>query len=231
MYHQVGEPSPMVRHPSNFVRPADLEAQVVALDRAGYEPITLPQWIAARDGRAQLPPRPIVLTFDDGYQTFADLAWPILARHGWTATVFVVSGRVGGTNDWDADEVRMPLLDAATLRELITAGATVGAHSETHRPLARIARADAVVELQQSRRTLETLLGQPVTTMAWPYNNQRRAVRGLAREAGYVAAVRGRGRVNTRFTDPLALYRIKADLTTSPSALCDALTRRHLLPW
>jgi peptidoglycan/xylan/chitin deacetylase (PgdA/CDA1 family) len=231
MYHQIGEPPASVRHPSNFVRPEAFSAQLEMLDRDGYEPITLEQWVAARRGGATLPGKPIVLTFDDAYQSVADIAWPILAQHGWTATIFAVAGLLGRTNTWDVDEVTMPLCSADTLRDLMLAGNSVGAHSHTHRPLAKIARNDAIAELRNARQTLERALGRPVTTMAWPFNNQRRAVRLLAREAGYVAAVRGRGRVNSRFTDPLALYRVKADLTTSLATLRDAITRHHLLPW
>jgi peptidoglycan/xylan/chitin deacetylase (PgdA/CDA1 family) len=231
MYHQVGEPPAAVRHPSNFVRADAFASQLSMLEREGYEPITLDQWVAARSAQARLPRKPIVVTFDDAYQSVADTAWPIIARQGWTATIFAVAGQLGGTNAWDLDEVRMPLCSTATLRDLISAGATVGAHSQTHRPLARIPRAEALAELRESRQTLEHALGCTITTMAWPYNNQRRAVRSLARDVGYVAAVRGRGRVNTRFTDPLALYRVKADLTTSPAQLRDALRHYHFLPW
>ena len=230
MYHKVDEVPAGVRHPGNYVRPARFAEQLAALSAWGYAPVTLDDWVAYRrrgtraDG-SPFPPRPLALTFDDGYASFADVALPLLQRAGWSATVFVVSGQVGGTNAWDRDERQEPLLDAAALRALPPLGIGVGSHTRTHRPLARIPAGEAAAELAASRDELEQLLGAPVTTLAYPFNNQSPRVRRLARRAGYAAAVMGRGRVNGRLRTRLGLYRLKVDLDTTLDGLEAQLER------
>jgi peptidoglycan/xylan/chitin deacetylase (PgdA/CDA1 family) len=92
---------------------------------------------------------------------------------------------------------------------------TFGSHTRTHRPLTRLSVADAEEELRTSRRELEKLLGEPVSTIAYPFNNQNRAIRQAARRVGYTAGVGGTGRMNRRGTDPLGLRRIRVDYRTS----------------
>ena len=104
-----------------------------------------------------------------------------------------------------------------------------GSHGRTHRPLARIALADAEQELVRSREELEALLGEPVRAFSYPYSNQSAAVRHAARAAGYTAAVRGRGRMNSRRIDPLGLRRIKVDFRTALPALRWILFRERWL--
>src|SRR5919197_1333356 len=229
MYHRIEPLPPGAVHTTNFVRPHDFAAQMAALRQWGYRSITLVDWLGYRTGRCRLPRRPIILTFDDGYRSVRDVAWPILRQHALGATTFLVSGCVGATNRWDADEAQVPLLDAGEVRALHAEGMAFGSHGRTHRALARLPLREAVDELAQSRAELEELLGEPVRFLSYPYSNQNRAVRLAAREAGYEAAVRGRGRMNSRRTDPLQLRRIKVDYRTTLRALRWKLFRERWL--
>ena len=106
-------------------------------------------------------------------------------------------------------------LDAARILALQNEGAEFGSHSVTHPPLTKVDAARAFDELSRSRRMLSELLDRDVTTFAYPFSNQNATVRRLAREAGYRCAVRGKGRMNWRWTDPFGLRRIKVDYTTT----------------
>jgi len=120
MYHKIDRlpRPPGACHPRNYVLPEQFEAQLVALRRWGYQTISFGDWLAYRRGAGALPRRPIILTFDDGYRSTYEIAWPLLQRHGSTATVFLVSDLIGKTNAWDADEIQEPLLGPAEIAEM-----------------------------------------------------------------------------------------------------------------
>ena len=212
MYHKIDVPAPDARYPGNYVAPAEFERQMDALLGWGYRTIRFDEWLAYREGaRASLPAKPLIVTFDDGYTCFARNAWPVLRARDMSASVFLVAGQVGGTNAWDADERQEPLLDAPTIRALQSEGVDFGSHTVSHVPLARISAERALRELTESRSALAALLGRAPDVIAYPYSNQSRAVRGLAERAGYRAAVRGRGRMNARWTGAFGLRRIKVE--------------------
>ncbi len=215
MFHKVDETPAGARHPGNYVSPALFDELLGALRTWGYASITLEQWLAWRNGKGTLPERPVVITFDDGYRSNRDIAWPILKRHGFSATIFLVSDYLGRTNAWDADELQEPLLTAADVRELRAEGMAFGSHTRTHVALPHLDRDAAFAELRLSREALEALLHEPVRVLCYPYGKQNAQVRKVALEAGYDAAVRGLGRLNAKGQDPLELRRIKLDNRSS----------------
>jgi peptidoglycan/xylan/chitin deacetylase (PgdA/CDA1 family) len=229
MYHKVDEIPSRTRHVSNYVLPDQFDAQLAAISRWGYVPIALEDWLDFRAGRSKPPHRPIALTFDDGYQSNYDVAWPLLRRYGMTATVFLVGDLVGGTNSWDVDERQEPLLGPAEINAMQAGGIQFGSHAFTHGSLIDMQPTEVFLELTRSRATLMALLGRPVVTLAYPYNKQNSTVRALARQAGYQAAVLGRGRSNARWTNPLALMRIAVDSSTTVEALGQRLIKSRWL--
>jgi peptidoglycan/xylan/chitin deacetylase (PgdA/CDA1 family) len=229
MYHKVDQILPGTRYPGNHVLPEAFEEQLAELKRWNYQSITLEQWIAYKEKRAALPRRPIIITFDDGYQSTHHTAWPILQRYGFTATVFLVAAQIGKTNAWDVEERQEPLLTESEIREMQKGGITFGSHTRSHAALTKIPLDEAARELTDSRKLLESLLDRPVTTLCYPYAKQNREIRDLAREAGYSAAVIGRGGKNRVWTDPYALRRIKVDTSTTLSVLRRKLRWRFIL--
>jgi peptidoglycan/xylan/chitin deacetylase (PgdA/CDA1 family) len=172
------------------VSPAAFRAHMQALRDRGMAVLSLGRLLDAWEGRASLPPRAVVLTFDDAFRNFADAARPVLEPLGFTATLFAVAGRLGGTNEWPgqlARVPRLPLLTAAGLRELNAAGFEVGCHGLTHAALDGLSRAEADREVVGSQRALEDALGRPVDLLAYPYGRSGTAVRALA-AAHYRAA-------------------------------------------
>jgi peptidoglycan/xylan/chitin deacetylase (PgdA/CDA1 family) len=229
MYHRIEEIPHDAAYPMNFVRPAQFQDQLAALTDWGYRSVTIGDWLAYRDRQEVLPRRPVIVTFDDGYRSVLDHAWPLLRANGFQATTFLVTGQIGGTNAWDPDERQAPLLSADDVLALRRDGMTFGSHTRTHRPLTRLSPEAVEEELRGSRRDLEELLGEPVFVLAYPFNNQNRAVRQAARRAGYTSAVRGTGRMNRRMTDPLALRRIKVHYRMSVRDLRWRLARERWL--
>lgn len=212
MYHKIDEVPPDARYPGNYVSPDLFAQQLDALLEWGYRTIDFDEWIRYRsDSSRRFRVRPLIITFDDGYTCFDRNAWPALQKRGMTATVFLVAGQIGGTNAWDSEERQERLLDARRIRELQQEGVRFGSHSLTHVPLARVSEREAMHELAESRSRLGDLLDTPPDVFAYPFSNQNAEVRRLAHEAGYRAAVRGGGKMNSRRTDPYGLRRIKPE--------------------
>jgi peptidoglycan/xylan/chitin deacetylase (PgdA/CDA1 family) len=229
MYHVVDRMPRGARSPRNYVTPERFEAQLAMLARLGHRTISFADWLAYRRGAGELPQRPIILTFDDGYRSTAQIAWPILQQFGFGATVFLVSDLIGKTNAWDEPPPGEPLLDSGEIVAMQADGVHFESHSRTHAPLTMIAPERVREELTASRAALHHLLGRAVTVLCYPYGKENPVVRALTREAGYEAAVIARYRMNTTRTDPYRLTRIRVDQTMSPARLRWTLFRLRWL--
>lgn len=218
-YHTIAEPWEGARYPRNFVRPAQFAAQVRALRLGGYTTITFAQLLDYRAGRGQLPRRPILLTFDDGYATVFETAFPVLERAGFVATIFVVTGQINGTNEWDPDERRQRLLSADQIRALHSAGFEIQSHTVNHARLPDVSPDVAFSELLDSRTDLERMLGAPVRVICYPFAAHNPSVETLAASAGYELGVTIRRRLNRDDTNPFALRRIPVNYRTSLARL------------
>jgi GT2 family glycosyltransferase/peptidoglycan/xylan/chitin deacetylase (PgdA/CDA1 family) len=133
-------------------------------------------------GGAGVPRRALLLTFDDCFQDLADAALPVLREVGAPALAFVVTGRVGGTNDWDAaiGATQVPLLGVAGLRTVAAEGVELGSHTRTHRMLNRIEPEELADELSGSVADAEALgLPRPVL-LAYPHGEHDADVRRAA---------------------------------------------------
>ena len=189
MYHEV---APVAR--ADFARftvaPADFAWQMAWLARGGFTAVGLDELLAARAGRAALPRRPVVLTFDDGFADSGRHAPPILERHGFTATFYLVAGLVGQGSRWLRQEVgfELPLMDWDTVHRLRARGHRFGSHTVSHPRLARTEPTACREELARSRALLEAGLGEPVVHLAYPFGSHDETVVRLAGEVGYVTA-------------------------------------------
>jgi peptidoglycan/xylan/chitin deacetylase (PgdA/CDA1 family) len=138
--------------------------------------------------------RQVSITFDDGFASVYDHAFPALLRHGLTATVFVVAGTLtaGGRRiDWlDRPPTTgpPPTLTREQLLEMRKAGIRIGSHGFAHADLTALGDDEAEGDLIESRRLLEDLLGEPVPFVAYPRGRHDRRVREAARRAGYTHA-------------------------------------------
>jgi peptidoglycan/xylan/chitin deacetylase (PgdA/CDA1 family) len=179
LFHHVGSPLPGT-HPSLTVEPKCFERFIRLLQRLGYTGISAAAWHAGRDGRASLPGRFILLTFDDGYADLGDFALPILHRLGWGSTVFVATSTVGGRSAWDEPEaVAHRIMSADDIRAWAARGVEFGAHGATHCDLTRVDSKRLWQEVVGGRDALAELLGGAVTAFAYPYGSYDDDVREL----------------------------------------------------
>jgi len=167
---------------------ADFEAQMRYLRTRGYQAIPLDEVpLAASDNSPWK--KPVAITFDDGYRDTYTHAFPILQKHGFTATVMLVSECIGGRNTWNGDaSASAPLLSVEEIREMEQCGIRFGAHTATHPSLPDISFAQVRSELADSKAQLEQLLGQEIRTLAYPYGRCTPDVCRVAEEVGFEAA-------------------------------------------
>ena len=118
------------------------------------------------------PDRAVVVTFDDGYQNLHHHAMPALATYGFTATVFLVTGHIGGCNDWASAPPGLGeqrILKWPQAAELVQAGWEIGAHTRTHPDLRGLSAEEVESEMRSSRMEIEDQLDQRVESFAYPY--------------------------------------------------------------
>nr|WP_243761369.1 polysaccharide deacetylase family protein [Streptomyces sp. YIM 98790] len=181
MYHSVSDPS---HDPYRItVSPRRLDRQLGWLRARGLRGVSVAELLRARAaGRAA---GLVGLTFDDGYTDFLEAAVPLLHRHGCTATVFVLPGRLGGDNAWDPQGPRKPLLTAEGIRAAAEAGMEIGSHGMRHLDLTKASPAELQEETVRSRELLHRLTGRAPDGFCYPYGAVSTAVLAAVRRAGY----------------------------------------------
>ncbi len=194
------------------------------LAEQGFRSVGFEEAGRALRARRPIQGRAVVLTFDDGCRDFLTDAWPLLRARGFGATLFVVTDRVGGTNEWDAayGEV-VDLLGWEDLRRLVREGVEIGSHTATHPHLTGLSPENAVRELARSRTAILGELGVDPVPVAYPYGDVDGAVRRLAGGVGYGCGVTTEGRRVRLADDPLALPRIEVNASMSTAGLAGAL--------
>jgi peptidoglycan/xylan/chitin deacetylase (PgdA/CDA1 family) len=199
VYHSV-----MPHHPGQTAEQRVLDvddsvfvAQMRYLVDGGYHVVSFAALVDALEGRATLPKRAVVITFDDGWENQYRHAFPILRRFGVTATFFVFTtpiGKDGLLMTWDQ------------LRELQDAGMTVGSHTRTHPVLPDYHRA-LHNEVEMSRADIAEHLGRAPDFFAYPFGEWDAQSAASARTAGYRAARTYRGGAWNASSD---LYHLRA---------------------
>lgn len=230
MYHQI-TPQPHPAFRKYGVTPTAFAAQMKWLARFGYRPIDLDHFVAYRQGRAEVPRKPILITFDDGYQDWVDYAAPILQAQRFTAIFFLVAGLMGATTRWLLAErnIEFPLLDWDAAREMERQGFQIGSHTMSHPHLADVSPDVCREELREARQMLENQLGHTIEHIAYPYGSYNAAVRTIAQEIGYVTACSVRMGLSAPDDDLLALHRVPiAGQDTLVDFICRLRTARSI---
>ncbi len=220
--------------PAMAVSQPRFDQQLAALTEAGYACVSLDRLVAYVRDEQPVPARSFVLTFDDGFLSTYRLAWPVLRRYGMTATVFLVSDRVGAQSEWMRVEPSGPqlLMGPAQIREMQCGGIDFASHGRTHAHLTQLNDAALVDELAGSRRRLAALIGREVRTLGYPHGEWDARVRSAAERAGYTAAVSVVAGWNRPGTDLLALRRLVVTGRDTPHALLlKMILGEHRLCW
>lgn len=175
MYHHIDN-----KKGSLYVNPEVFRNQMNYIMQKGYTTVTLADVMESLSAGKILPPKPVVITFDDGYKDVYQNAYPVLRLNNQKATIFLITQLLGGSDYMNWEEVREmagnPLI-------------TVGDHTLSHRGLPSITPAEVKNEIVSAKSILETNLGVTVNVFAYPfgtYNNEAEQILG---ESGFVAAV------------------------------------------
>jgi peptidoglycan/xylan/chitin deacetylase (PgdA/CDA1 family) len=209
MYHRIASRTApgLERH---CVSPELFEAQLRLLRREGYQSIGPEDLIAFLRFERGLPPRPVMLTFDDAYLDFARDAWPRLRRHGFSATVFAISGCVGGRAAWDDRYGEAaPLMDWGQLRDLSADGVAIESHGDTHRPMTRLPAEALYREAIRSRVLLGERLGRTPSAFCYPFGASDPASESVLQECGYQLAFTTEAASCRLSTAPMRVPRIE----------------------
>ena len=184
--------------PDLTVEPQEFAAQMAALARAGYHTVSQRQLFEALYRGAALPPKPVLISVDDGYEDDVTQILPVLQREHMVATFYVVTGRFHEPG----------FLTAAQVRELDAAGMDVGDHTRHHVALPALGSALLESEVAGSRRDLESGLGHPVYWFAYPFGELDAATVAAVRQAGYLLAATTRSGTVESTAAPLEMPRI-----------------------
>ena len=194
------------------VSPETFQWQMEELHRGGFQVISLSRLVISINTGASLPDRPVVIAFDDGFESVYTHALPVLQWFGFPATVFLVPGYCGKLNDWPSQPAgapRLPLMDWPQIRELGSHGFEFGGHTSTHPRLDQVPPETLEGEILESKRDIEERLGETVETFAYPYGRSDDASEALVRR-GYAGACTTRLAMAGPKSDPLSLERVDA---------------------
>ncbi|MCN9243927.1 polysaccharide deacetylase family protein [Streptomyces sp. RY43-2] len=211
MYHSVAtDPTPATRALS--VTPEAFAAQVALLAVLGCTPVTTATLARSWREGAALPERPVLITFDDGYEGVHRHALPALARHSFAATLFVSTGWIRGDHDTGGGLDTM--LDWDQIRELAASGVEIGGHSHTHPQLDQLTDDALADELRHCTEIITDELGTRPVSFAYPYGYSNRRVRQSVRQAGYHQSLAVGNALAHRRQGPYALRRVTVRRTT-----------------
>jgi peptidoglycan/xylan/chitin deacetylase (PgdA/CDA1 family) len=181
IYHSV---RPYIESDSPAVRryiatPDTLEKELAYLKDNGYTSVTFDDLASRLTKGTALPQKPVILSFDDNWQSQYTYALPLLKKYGFTATFYIWVVVVGMKHHMSWDEVR----------ELSAAGMQIGCHTMTHPFLTRVKDDKALQrEILGAKQRIEAEIGKPVTSIAYPFGQYDERVVAAVREAGFTSA-------------------------------------------
>jgi peptidoglycan/xylan/chitin deacetylase (PgdA/CDA1 family) len=223
MYHVIAGPQAGAPFPQLYITPTLFDAQMRALYGAGWTAVTMDQLWSAWNGRARLPPgRPMVISFDNGYSSQYNAAFPVLRHFHWPGVLNVqltgLPRAQGG-------------LSAKAIRRLVAAGWELDTQGESHADLVALDHAALQHEVVDARRILQRRYGVPVNWFCYPSGHYDPQVIDTVRAAGYRGATTVVPGWADRRDDPYRLPRLRVLGETSPAQLLDEIAAaRHHLP-
>ncbi|MCW2980880.1 MAG: polysaccharide deacetylase [Solirubrobacterales bacterium] len=173
-YHDLGKPPEGETYPELFVGRDDFAKQMDWLEERGYEAVTLEQVQEAWYHDGKLPPKPIVLSFDDGYRPQFTFALPTLKEHGWAG---VLNLKAEGSDLYESN-----------VKAMIAAGWELAAHTIHHLDLTELGPEEVEEEVAGSRKILQKEYGVPVNNFCYPSGKFDESVVEAVEEAGYTGA-------------------------------------------
>jgi peptidoglycan/xylan/chitin deacetylase (PgdA/CDA1 family) len=167
------------------ISPQRFEKQISFLKQNGYCGLS-PQFLFKLTSDIA---KPILITFDDGYEGIYKYVYPILKRYDFSAIVFLTTGYIGGYNRWDPSPgPRFKHLNWQQIKEMSNDGIWFGSHSVNHLFLTKQNDKTAKYEIEASKKNLEDELGKPIYYFSYPYGDYNDRIINFVKEIGYDAA-------------------------------------------
>ncbi len=185
------------------VAPQNFDAQMNWLAQHGYHTITMAQLVAHLKQRAPLPSKPIIISFDDGWEEQYVAAFPVLKKYGMIGTLFVYTNAIDHKS----------FLSWAQLQEMSAAGMDIQSHSLSHPHLRQLAPDAAQKEISDSKAVIEKKLGKPVVAFNYPDGEYNAAVIEMVQRAGYTSAVSIAAGYQQRADELFTLHRTRVSYT------------------
>jgi len=175
------------------ITPKEFKTHMEYLKYNGYQTISLLQFVEWLYVDSNSPTKKAVITFDDGFKNNHTEAFPVLRKHGFTATIFLATDYINGISSWDKDKSipEVPMLSWDEIREMSDNGIDFGSHSCSHRYLTRISKGELEAELLNSKSIIEARLKKPVRFLCHPYGDTNHRTQRIAKECGYLGAFGG----------------------------------------
>jgi glycosyltransferase involved in cell wall biosynthesis/peptidoglycan/xylan/chitin deacetylase (PgdA/CDA1 family) len=215
------------------LEPSRFEHQLRFLRRRGFRSISPADWMKAANNRPMLRGRPTILTFDGAYLDFLEIAWPLIVRNGFSAHVFVPTGKVGSVSDWDFGEPA-PLMNWNQIAYLSEQGVTFGSHLRSYTAADLMSSEELLHEAVSSRAELEAATRSEVRTVAPPFGAMDARTEQILGLAGYTQVFTDRGneapvaraslytpRIAINGFDTIELFARKLGLMSEPPELAD----------
>jgi len=214
-YHRVLQQSPEGSKFNIYVTVDELETQILNLEKRGFEFITFKDIASGVRVR-----KPIILTFDDGYEDNYHNLLPLLQKYQVRAVIYTLADRTVRSNRWDMalGEPKAPLMSDEQLIACHQSGyVEIGSHGLAHQHLPQLTDAEVRQEIVSSKSALESLIDDEVVSFAYPYGDYGEREVNLVREAGYIFGV---GTINgplSMVADLMQVRRITMFPNTKPA--------------
>ena len=153
----------------------------------GYRTVSFDDLCKWQTSLCSLPPKPVILAFDDGYRGLSEYVAPVLRRYGFGMTVFLIAGKLGSEVVWE-DQHPMAIMSREEARDLAAMGYEFGVHGVAHYDWTRADREVVQQELRESARIVEDLTGRPARSVAYPFGLWNLSVRSLVEPSGFACA-------------------------------------------
>ncbi|MBI3020067.1 MAG: polysaccharide deacetylase family protein [Parcubacteria group bacterium] len=179
------------------ITPELFEKHLIYLRDNGYTTVTLDELAGFIERKTTAPvAKPVILSFDDGWENQYRFAFPLLKKYGMTATFYIYTNPIG----------KEPYLSWNQIRDMAAAGMTIASHTLSHRPLHLLSPAELAKELRESKRILEMKLGIPISHFATPFGYTGAKIMKAVKEAGYTTCRTAYDGVYHSATDLLKLH-------------------------
>jgi peptidoglycan/xylan/chitin deacetylase (PgdA/CDA1 family) len=184
-YHSIDKSSSVIS-----TSPNKFQAQMKYLKHTSVHVVSLKDIVTCIKDNKRLPPKAVAITFDDGFQNFYSVAYPVLREYGFTATVFLVPEYCGKNNQWDGQPDGIPILDLLDwheINELACNGIDFGAHTMTHPNLSDLPLGTAVREIVGSKILIQDHLEKEIFFFAYPYGELNGSFKRIVEDKFYGA--------------------------------------------